>query len=101
MFQPAAVTVKAGLVQSPRDCVGPSSRCAGVGAAVGTVVVLAPPPDDAVVDFFGPAGVVVIVGEVPSVPPLAVVVVAEPLGVGSLYAPPPEPPFEDWEAPTV
>jgi hypothetical protein len=88
MFQPAAVTVKAGLVQFPWDCVGPSRRCAGVAAAEGVVVVLLVVPpglEVVVVDFFRPVAVVaVVVGAVLAVAPLAAVVVGEPLGVGSL-----------------
>jgi hypothetical protein len=85
MFQPAAVVVNEGLVQLPDICVGPSSTRAGPAAAV----VVDPPAAVVVVD--PPAAVVVVDDDPPALvvaDPLAgaVVVVAEPSEVGSLYA---------------
>jgi hypothetical protein len=89
MFQLAAVIVKAVLVQSPDDCIGPSNTRAGTvvgGDAVADVVVVV---DDPVEDD---PEVVVVVEEPPPLafPPAAVVVVlpVEPLGGGGVYAPP-------------
>jgi hypothetical protein len=72
---------KAGLVQLPCICVGPSSTRAGPAAAVDAVVV--EPPAAAVVVVVEPSGAAVVVVE-----PLdgVVVVVLAVLDVGNLYA---------------
>jgi hypothetical protein len=93
MFQPAAVTVKAELVQLPCDWVGPRSNFAGSavaeivgvvdGSAATLVVVLEEDAPD-VVDELPPAGPVV---ELAEIDPL------DPVGGGGWYAAE----FCDWE----
>ena len=108
MFQLAAVVVNAGLVQLPCICVGPNRTRAGPAAAVdGGVDVVVEPPAPVVVVVDPPAPVVVVVdppAPVVVVEPLEpradddVVVVVDPVDVGTLYAgafdaevaPPPE-----------
>jgi hypothetical protein len=106
MFQLAAVVVNAGLVQLPCICVGPNRTRAGPAAAAGgevdgvveppaPVVVVVDPPAPVVV-VAPPAAVVVV--EPPDPRADDVVVVVDPVDVGSLYAgtfdaevaPPPE-----------
>ena len=71
IFHVGAVIVKAGLVQFPVICVGPSSTLAGCGATVDVV----PPAGAAVVVVVPEAAVVVVL-------PAAVVVV-DPVDVGN------------------
>jgi hypothetical protein len=84
MFQPAAVMVKAGLVQLPCDWVGPRSICAGAATAVVDVVVeeaSVEPPAATVVEL--PGATVV---ELPAPAPAVVVELdpADPPGGGGV-----------------
>ena len=92
MFQPAAVVVNVGLVQFPCIWVGPKRTRGGPAAAADDEVDVVDPPA-AVVVVDPPAAVVVVVDPPAAVvvvdplePPGDVVVVADPVDVGSLYA---------------